>query len=87
MTLYPKSGKSDKLMEIELDNKTIVYVCDTSNRNNLEITTIGGIEKTFLPKQAYDDEDNVTFTSEYDYCYALARLVDGKATDIIVYKN
>lgn len=87
MTLYPKSGMSGKAAEIDLDKNTVVYSCDMSGKNKLEITKTGGIIKSFIPKTAYDDEDNITFSEDCQYNYALVRLVDNVAADIIVYLN
>ena len=87
MTLYPKSGLADGMKEIDLDKNTIVYRCKMSEKNKLEIIHQGGISKTVIPKNAYDDDDNIVFTSDYTYNYALVRMVDGVATDIIVYEN
>jgi hypothetical protein len=65
---------------------TIVYTCDVSNKNEVEIASVGDITST-IPKSTFDKDNTIDFTNDYSYNYALVRVVDGTATDIVVYEN
>jgi hypothetical protein len=59
-----------------MDSNKAPYIGDAS-----------GIEKSWIPKTAYDDNDNITYSSEDTYNVALVRMVDRTAADIVVYEN
>lgn len=86
LTLVNKSGSTDNVIEIDTSNNTMVYTCDVSNKNEVEIATMGDVTST-IPKSTFDKGEAIDFTNDYSYNYALVRVVDGTATDIVVYEN
>ena len=86
LTLINKSGSTDNVIEIDTSNNTMVYTCDVSNKNEVEIATMGDVTST-IPKSTFDKGEAIDFTNDYSYNYALVRVVDGTATDIVVYEN
>ena len=81
-----KSGSTDNVIEVDTKKDTIVYTCDVSNKNKVEIASVGDITST-IPKSTFDKDNTIDFTNDYSYNYALVRVVDGTATDIVVYEN
>ena len=86
LTLINKSGSTDNVSEVDTKKDTIVYTCDVSNKNEVEIASVGDITST-IPKSTFDKDNTIDFTNDYSYNYALVRVVDGTATDIVVYEN
>ena len=86
LTLINKSGSTDNVIEVDTKKDTIVYTCDVSNKNEVEIASVGDITST-IPKSTFDKDNTIDFTIDYSYNYALVRVVDGTATDIVVYEN
>ena len=86
LTLINKSGSTDNVIEVDTKKDTIVYTCDVSNKNKVEIASVGDITST-IPKSTFDKDNTIDFTNDYSYNYALVRVVDGTATDIVVYEN
>lgn len=88
LTLFNKDGKESEAIELSLQNDTIVYVYDTKGKGSLSLGSIGQITKSNIPNVAYDSDGNIiAYSDRYIYHYALARIVNGTVTDIIVYKN
>lgn len=88
LTLFNKDGKENEALELSLQNDTIVYVYDTKGKGSLSLGSVGQITKSNIPNVAYDSDGNITaYSDRYVYHYALARIVNGTVTDIIVYKN
>lgn len=84
--LYNKKG--EEIYDFSLESNTIVYECDTSNKNETSITSIGGVVKSTIPKSAFDDDGNIKeYSDEYTYNYALVRIVNGTVTEVTVYTN
>ena len=86
LTLINKSGSTENVIEVDTKKDTIVYTCDVSNKNEVEIASVGDITST-IPKSTFDKDNTIDFTNDYSYNYALVRVVDGTATDIVVYEN
>lgn len=86
LTLINKSGSTDNVIEVDTKKDTIVYTCDVANNNEVEIASVGDITST-IPKSTFDKDNTIDFTNDYSYNYALVRVVDGTATDIVVYEN
>ena len=86
LTLINKSGSTDNVIEVDTKKDTIVYTCDVANKNEVEIASVGDITST-IPKSTFDKDNTIDFTNDYSYNYALVRVVDGTATDIVVYEN
>lgn len=86
LTLYPGDGIADKAMEIEYTKDTVTYICELSSREEPYIASSSAISKSSIPKRAYDDDDNITYSDDDEYSIALVRLVDRTAVDIVVYE-
>lgn len=85
-SLINRSGVVDNAIEISTTKDTIVYTCDmASRRDRLGIANQSAISKSGIPKSAYDEDGNITFSNEYPYTYAYARVVNGVATEVVIY--
>lgn len=83
------ANKDGEIKEINMAEGTIVYtVNNASKKNKTEITGTGfsSVTSTFV---ANDDfyETPVDWTDVEDITYALVRVIDGVATDIVVFTN
>ncbi len=86
-TLINLAGSEDDAIEISTQSDTIVYTCDVNAKEYvLEIGDESDILTT-IPKKAYNDTGSAELTADYSYNYALVRLVDDIATDVVVYNN
>lgn len=87
LTLINKTGDENRAIEIATLQDTIVYVCDVSGKEyTLEIGDSSDIQAT-IPRNTFNDTGVVELTDDYSYNYALVRVVDGIATDVVVYNN
>lgn len=86
LTLINKSGDTNKAIDIDVSNDTIVYTCYLSSDNEVEVSSVGAITSS-IPKAVYDKNEIVSFEDGEEYNYALVRVVDGTATDIVIYEN
>ena len=68
------------------DGTGVSFDLHVSNKNEVEIASVGDITST-IPKSTFDKDNTIDFTNDYSYNYALVRVVDGTATDIVVYEN
>ena len=85
LTLLNNSGGRYRAMEIDLDKNTYVYSCDTSSKDyDFYLGGIYDIETT-LPSSLL--RDRITLDDSYSYNYALVRMVEGTATDIVTFNN
>ena len=86
VTLLNKSSNPDDALEIDLSPNAYVYTCDV--RGTEYDFAAGGIYdiETSLPSSILR-EDSITLDDGYSYNYALVRMVNGTATDIIEYTN
>ena len=87
LTLYPGDGSGENMMEIEYTDDTVTYIYDLASKDDPHIAASGAIPKSSIPKRAYDGDENITFSDEYEYSFALVRLVERTAVDIVVYEN
>ncbi len=87
LVLLGADGDESNALDLSLEDGTIVYVCDMSSRNELSVKGISGIEKSGIPRSALSDDGVVTYSDDFKTNYALARVVKGTVTDIVVYKN
>ncbi len=85
LTLVNKEADTDKALEIDISKDTIVYSCDVSNKNEVEEGSVGDIFST-VSKRMFDD-NKIEWEEDTSYNYALVRVVDGAATDIVLYNN
>ena len=87
-SLINKSGIVDNAIEIATTKDTIVYTCDMSaRRDRLEISTQSAITRSHIPNTDYDEDGNIHFSGEGDYTYAFARVVNGAATEVVIYSG
>lgn len=86
LTLINKSGDEDLGIEIDFEKDTIVYLCDTAAKNEVRIGDTAEITTTISPS-AWDKTGSITLNDDYSYNYALVRVVNGTATEIVVYEN
>lgn len=87
LVLLGADGDENSALDLSLEDGTIVYIFDMSARNELAIKEISGIEKSGIPKSAVSDDGIVTYSDDFKTNYALARVVKGTVTGIVVYKN
>lgn len=85
LILVNKEADTDKALEIDISNDTIVYNCDVSNKNEVEEGNVGDIFST-VSKRMFDD-NKIEWEEDTSYNYALVRVVDDIATDIVLYNN
>ena len=83
LTLMNKRRRS---LYIDLHPNAYVYSCDVSGKDY--VFDNGGIYdiETSIPASAFN-RDGFALDDSYSYNYALVRLVDGTATDIVVFNN
>ena len=86
LTLINKDGDEDNAIEVDMQSDTMVYTCAVDGKEyEVEIGDTSSIETT-IPKSMFD-RGPVELNDDYSYNYALVRMVDGIATDIILYNN
>ena len=88
LTLINKTGSEDDGIEVAFTQDTIVYTCDVDAKEyELEIGSAADI-RTTIPKNKFNnDEGAAELNSDYSYNYALVRVVDGTATEMVLYNN
>lgn len=87
LVLLGADGDEYGAFDLALDDDTIVYVCDMSARRELSINGITAIERSGIPKSAVEDDGFVTYSDGFKTNYALARVVNGTVTEVVIYKN
>lgn len=85
ITLMNKSGETDKLMDIDTDENTVVYLCKSGREYTVASASASDIPTTYVPKLY--DSDTINLSDCGSFSYALVRMIDGVATDIAVYYN
>ena len=86
LTLINKSKNPDDALDIDLSPNAYVYSCDVSGRDyEFELGDIGNIEIS-LPSSLLN-KDEIILDDSNSYNYALVRMVEGTATDIVVFNN
>lgn len=86
-TLINMTGSEDSAIELTTEPDTIVYVCDVSEKElTPEIGDVSDIQTT-ISKKAFYDTGVADLSEDNSYNYALVRVVDGIATDVVVYSN
>ncbi len=88
MMLCNKKGLSEEDIVIDLSEDTVVYVYDAAKRNKVYIGGAGDIEKSYFDAQTLDlDENVISWSEENVYTYALVRMAEGQALDVVVFLN
>ena len=83
--LVNKSYNLDTALEIELKDKTAVYVCDKRSKvGGIEVESISAID-SYITKRKFLT-GGVIPPNDEELTYALVRLVDGMATDIVCFE-
>ena len=85
LTLMNKSGETDKLMDIDLDENTVVYLCKSAREYEITAAPVADIPQSYVPKLY--DSDIINLADCGSFAYALVRIIDGTAADIAVYYN
>ncbi|MCD8181363.1 MAG: hypothetical protein LUF26_07795 [Firmicutes bacterium] len=87
LTLINKEASEDETIEVDFQSDTMVYSCDVSGKEyDFEIVDTNSIETT-LSESEFKKNGSIELTDDYSYNYAFVRIVDGTATDIILYNN
>ncbi len=87
ITLINKNANENEIIDLDVQSDTLVYTCDVSGREYaVEIEDISAIETT-LPKNMFDRDETAVLDKDNTYNYALARMVDGVTTELILYNN
>lgn len=86
------ANKSGQLMYIDVDERAMVYTVDGSSRGDLSEFTGNGISsvaRTFVYDENYDEdkESIVSWDDVSDITYALVRIIDDTAVDIVVFTD
>lgn len=87
LVLLGADGDNYEAFDLCLDDDTIVYVCDMSARRELSISGITAIERSGIPKNAAEEDGSVIYSDNFKTNYALARVVNGTVTEVVIYKN
>ena len=86
LTLINKSKNPGDAMDIDLSPNAYVYSCDVSGKNyEFELGDMGSIEIS-LPSSLLN-KDEIVLDDSNSYNYALVRIVEGTATDIVTFNN
>lgn len=89
--LMNKTGLVNNCIEVTMADDTIVYECDMNARSGIDttrVTTIPSCISNQTWNKALDNPSTpLTFNADEGYSYALVRIVDGIAMDIILYSN
>ncbi len=76
-------------MDVYVNSKAMVYTVRNSSRgDNVEFAGNGcnAVDRTYVPDSAFDENGNISSWSDIDVTsYALVRIVNGTATDIVVF--
>ncbi len=87
LILINKNAMEEETIDLDIRKDTLVYTCDVYGREyTVEASDIYGIE-TSLPSNMFDRDEPFTLDKDYTYNYALARVVDGITTEIILFNN
>lgn len=85
LTLCDKDGN---IMTVDVNPKAICYELDREERFEPYTAVISEIRRGSAAKKAFDDEDNfIGWSKEEEYNYAFVRMIDGEATEVVLYKN
>jgi len=88
LVLTNQAGKEEDDLYLGLTDSTIVYVYDKTSRNKLSIGAAGDIFPSVIPSDTKDEGGNIIkWNAEDEHHYALVRLYNGIATEIVVYMN
>lgn len=83
-TLFNKRGRINDAIEVSTTSDTIVYVCDMSGREpKLSISSVGAIARSHAAN--IDEDGNAGFTEEDSYVCAFARIINGTASEVVIY--
>ena len=88
LTLRNAAGREDQEIDVSLTQNTVVYLYDKTKKEKLTIGSSAEIEKSEIPSASRDEDGNiVNWDSDCVRNYALVRMDDGIALDVVVYMN
>lgn len=88
MTLRNRAGREDQEIEVLLTQNTVVYLYDKTKKEKLTMGSSAEIEKSEIPSASLDEDGNIAkWDSDCVRNYALVRMDDGVALDVVVYMN
>lgn len=88
--LLNKTGNTDNSILVEVAENAMVYKCNMTLNSGIELTKATGITSTISNKAWSDAEgaaNPIISLKDSGYNYMLARIVDGTATDVVIYTN
>lgn len=86
ITLLNKSTNPNDALEIDVNPEAYVYICDTCGKDyEFELGGVNDIAGTIPASLLREDE--IILGDTYSYNYAFVRVVDGTATDIVLFNN
>ena len=88
--LLNKTGNTDNSILVDVAEKAMVYKCNMTLKSGIELTKTSGIVSAISSKawnDAYGTESPIISLNDSGYNYMLARIVDGTATDVVIYTN
>lgn len=88
LTLRNAAGREDQEIDVSLTQNTVVYLYDKTKKEKLTIGSPAEIEKSEIPSASCDEDGNIiSWDSDCVRNYALVRMDDGIALDVVVYMN
>ena len=82
--LMNSTASIDNALELALHEDSVVYVYDMADRSNVSVEKISSIPSC-IPKTQWNGGGTVVYDEDNTFAYALVRIVEGVATDIILY--
>lgn len=82
------ADKAGKIMDVSIDSGTMVYTVSGESRGSKSVFEGNGynaVSVTYVPRDLYDGEKVSSWEGIEDITYALVRIIDGTATDIVVF--
>ena len=88
--LLNKTGDTNSSILVDVAENAMVYKCNMTLKSGIELTRATSIISTISNKawnDAYGTENSIISLNDSGYNYMLARIVDGTATDVVIYTN
>lgn len=88
ISLLQKDGLADNELFVPILSDTIVYSYDVSDTKSAEVDSTGSIFPSQISDEDLDEDGNVIqWNPDYSRSYALVRVIDGAAADIMLFEN
>lgn len=85
ITLYNTDGLYNSSVDLSYSRDTIVYTCNLYGKADISKATTSAIQKSSFSKSLIDDNDNITWSDDSTYVYALANVIDDEIVEVIIY--